>query len=172
MSKVTMDEFESTGDPMLDDNFEIIFSKLPVNGQDGAKSLRIHTKSGTLPGMSLEEVMKEAFGYQLRYAGRKTWSGSFQLEFNENHEAKILKILRAWAALIKSTKRGTGKFKKDYAAVATFRILDQEGKVVDETTIKGVWPSQVPDYQFSGAAQAVPCSVDFKFDYTLSKDDK
>jgi hypothetical protein len=85
--------------------------------------------------------------------------------------AKILKILRAWAALIKSTKRGTGKFKKDYAAVATFRILDQEGKVVDETTIKGVWPSQVPDYQFSGAAQAVPCSVDFKFDYTLSKDD-
>lgn len=42
MSKVTMDEFESTGDPMLDDNFEIIFSKLPVNGQDGAKSLHSH----------------------------------------------------------------------------------------------------------------------------------
>ena len=35
--KVTLEEFESTGDPMLDDNFEIIFSKLPVNGQAGVK---------------------------------------------------------------------------------------------------------------------------------------
>lgn len=90
------------------------------------------------------------------------------MEFNEKPRSQDSQNLRAWAALIKSTKRGTGKFKKDYAAVATFRILDQEGKVVDETTIKGVWPSQVPDYQFSGAAQAVPCSVDFKFDYTLA----
>ena len=55
--KVTLEEFESTGDPMLDDNFEIIFSKLPVNGQDGAKSLRICGESGKSPvGIKEEEL--------------------------------------------------------------------------------------------------------------------
>jgi hypothetical protein len=171
MSKPTLDEFESTGDPMLDDNFEIIFSNLPVDGMDGAKSLRIHTKTGTLPGATIEEVIKEAFGYQLRYAGRKTFSGSFQMEFNENHQAKILKIMRKWHAKIRTTKTALGRFKKEYAATVTFRLLDQTGAMVDETTIKGVWPGQVPDYQFSGAAQAVPCSIDFKFDYILTDAD-
>lgn len=169
-NKVTLDEFESTGDPMLDDNFEIIFSGMP-GGLDGAKSLRIHVKTAVLPGVTIDEVMKEAFGYQLRYAGRKTWSGSFQLELNENHEAKILKLLRKWSQIMRSTSKGTGKFKKEYAATATMNILDQTGAVVDTTEIRGVWPSQVPDYQFSGAAQAIPCSVDFKFDYTVDDDD-
>lgn len=171
MSKPTYAEFESTGDPMLDDNFEIIFSNLPVNGMDGAKSLRIHTKTGVLPGHTIDEVLKEAFGYQLRYGGRKTFSGSFQLEFNENHEAKILKILRKWSNKIRKTKTGLGSFKKEYAAVATFRLLDQTGALVDESQIKGVWPGQIPDYQFSGTAQAVPCSVDFKFDYIETDED-
>lgn len=165
-NKVTLDEFESTGDPMLDDNFEIIFSGLP-GGLDGAKTLRIHVKTAVLPGTTIEEVMKEAFGYQLRYAGRKTWSGSFQIELNENHEAKILKLLRSWSQIMRHTKTGTGKFKKEYAATATMNLLDQTGAVVDTTEIRGVWPGQVPDYSFSGSAQAIPCSVDFKFDYTL-----
>ena len=92
-NKVTLSEFESTGDPMLDDNYEIIFSNLP----DGieAKTFRIHNKTATLPGCTVAEVVKEAFGYQLRYAGQKTWSGSFSLELNENAEAKILNQITA-----------------------------------------------------------------------------
>lgn len=168
-NKVTLAEFESTGDPMLDDNFEIIFSGLPAGLE--SKTLRLHVKTAVLPGSTIEEVIKEAFGYQLRYAGRKTYSGSFQIELNENHEGKILKLLRKWHNIMRSTKKGTGKFKKEYAALATMNILDQTGAVIDTTEIRGVWPGPVPDYQFSGAAQAVPCSVDFKFDYTITEQD-
>lgn len=171
-NKVTLEEFESTGDPLLDDNFEIIFSGMPSNISEGNSALRIHTKTGVLPGTTIEDLMKEAFGYQLRYAGRKTWSGSFTLELNENHEAKMLKILRKWHKVARKTRTATGELKSGYAATATFNILNNDGSVLDTTTIVGVWPSQVPDYQFGGVAQAVPCSVEFKFDYTLDDDDE
>lgn len=170
-NKVTLAEFESTGDPMLDDNFEIIFSNLPSVISDGANVFRIHTKTGTLPGVTIDEVLKEAFGYQIRYAGRKNFSGSFSLEFNENREGALLKRLRKWSKLMRGTKESTGKLKKEYAASVTFNILDQDGSIVDTSTIYGVWPGQVPDYQFSGSAQAIPCTVDFKFDYVLDEDD-
>lgn len=169
-NKVTLSEFESTGDPMLDDNYEIIFSNLP-DGLD-AKTFRIHSKTATLPGCTIADVVKEAFGYQLRYAGQKTWSGSFSMELNENSEAKILKTLRKWLKVPRGTKVSSGKYKKNYGATVTFNILNQEGEVVDTTTIMGVWPSQVPDYQFGGTGQAIPCSVEFKFDYTLDEDDE
>lgn len=171
-NKVTLEEFESTGDPLLDDNFEIIFSGMPSDISDGNTSLRIHTKTGVLPGTTIEDLMKEAFGYQLRYAGRKTWSGSFTVELNENHEAKMLKILRKWHKTIRKTKTATGELKKGYAAEVTFNILNNDGSVLDTTTIVGVWPSQVPDYQFGGVAQAIQCSVEFKFDYTKDDDDE
>lgn len=169
MSKVTLDEFLSTGDPLLDDNFELIISNPPVGGSEFARSLRIMCKTGVKPGSTINEVLKEAFGYQARYAGNKIWSGSLQTEFNENSEMAIYGPLEEWHELIRSTKQGTGKFKKEYAVKATMRIFRQDGTTVYEATIHGLWPKVVPDLNFTGAAQAIPVQIDWSFDYAERK---
>lgn len=168
MGKVTLDEFLSTGDPLLDDNFELLISNPPVGGTNFARSLRIMCKTGVKPGTTINEVLKEAFGYQARYAGNKIWSGSLQTEFNENSEMAIYKPIEEWHEKIRATKTGLGVFKKEYAVKAKMRIFKQDGSVALECDIFGLWPKQVPDLQFSGGAQAVPVQVDWSFDYATT----
>ena len=72
--KLTYEEVTSIGDPLLDDNFEIIFSGVPSQVGD-ASTFRLFCKTGVLPGYTLDEVLQEAFGHTLRFAGKKTFSG-------------------------------------------------------------------------------------------------
>ncbi|QYW03101.1 hypothetical protein pEaSNUABM14_00141 [Erwinia phage pEa_SNUABM_14] len=165
MPKVTLDEFSSTLDPLLDDNFEFLIPNPPVGGTDYARTLRIFCKTGVKPGSTLEEVLKEAFGHQLNYAGRKTFSHTISTEYNENSEMAVYKQLEAWHELVRATQTQLGAKKADYSTKAIFRIFDMDGSVVAEYNVFGVWPKQVPDLSFSGAAQAVPISIEWSFDY-------
>jgi hypothetical protein len=165
MSKVTLEEFAETGDPLLDDNFEFLIPNPPVGGTEGARTLRLFCKTGVKPGSTIEEVLKEAFGHQLNYAGRKIFSHALSTEYNENAEMAVYKDLEAWHNLIRATQTQTGAVKAEYAVKAIFRIFNMDGSVVKEYNIYGVWPKQVPDLQFSGAAQAVPVSIEWSFDY-------
>ena len=165
MPKVTLDEFSSTKDPLLDYNFEFLIPNPPVGGTEYARTLRIFCKTGVKPGSTVEEVLKEAFGHQLNYAGRKIFSHALSTEYNENAEMAVYKDLEAWHNLIRATQTQTGAVKAEYAVKAIFRIFNMDGSVVKEYNIYGVWPKQVPDLQFSGAAQAVPVSIEWSFDY-------
>lgn len=165
MSKVTLEEFSETSDPLLDDNFELLIPKPPVGGTEGARTLRLFCKTGVKPGSTIEEVLKEAFGHQLNYAGRRIYSHSMSTEYNENSEMKVYSLLEEWADKIRDVKTQTGSFKSEYATIATFRIFKQDGSVAAEYTIHGVWPKQVPDLQFNGTAQAVPVQIEWSFDY-------
>lgn len=170
MPKVTLTEFASTGDPLLDDNFEVVFN-VPdaVGGTSYTSMLRIQCKTGAKPGSTVEEILKEAFGFQLNYAGRKTFSHSFSTEFNENAEMAVYKPLEAWHELIRATETQLGAVKADYAVNANFRIFKQDGSIAAEYIIYGMWPKQVPDLSFNGTAQAIPVTVEWSFDYVKAK---
>ena len=167
MSKVTLDEFVSTKDPLLDDNFEFLIPNPPVGGSGYARALRIHCKTGVKPGSTIDEVLKEAFGYQLRYAGRKIFSGTMSTEYNENYELAVYKPLEDWHQLMRATKTATGAFKSEYAVKAIMRLFKQDGSVAAEYDVYGVWPKVVPDLQMTGQGQAVPVSIEWSFDYAL-----
>lgn len=166
MSKVTYDDMTTIGDPLMDDNFEIIFSRLPSAAGDAA-TFRLFCKTGVLPGYTLDEVLQEAFGHALRFAGKKTFSGSISIEFNENSEMKIYKQLKAWGDSVKATKTQTGSFKKEYAAKAAINVFKQDGSISQTFDVLNIWPGQLPDLSFSGGAQAMTISVDFKYDIVL-----
>lgn len=169
MSKVTFDDMTTIGDPLMDDNFEIIFSKLP-SAAGAAATFRLFCKTGVLPGYTLDEVLQEAFGHALRFAGKKTFSGSISIEFNENSDMKIYKQLKAWGDFVKATKTQLGAFKKDYAGKATINVFKQDGSTSQTFEVQNIWPGQLPDLSFSGGAQAMTISVDFKYDIVLDSD--
>ena len=172
MPKVTFDELSTTGDPLLDDNFEIIFtipSGIPGLSASDAGLFRLFVKTGVLPGYTLDEVLKEAFGHQMRFVGKKTFSGSISIEFNENSEMAMYKRLKAWGDFMKGSKTQLGAFKKQYATKAVVNVFKQDGSTSGTYNIINVWPGQLPDLSFSGGAQGMTISVDFKYDIVLDE---
>lgn len=168
MSKVTLTEFASTGDPLLDDNFEFLVTvPAAVGGTAYSTILRIMCKSGVKPGTTVESIAKEAFGHKLNYAGRKTFTGTMSTEFNENSEMAVYKPLEKWHDTIRATETQLGAVKADYASKAIFRVFKMDGSVAAEYNVFGVWPTQVPDLTFSGMAQSVPVTIEWAFDYVL-----
>lgn len=165
MSKVTLTEVLGINDPMLNDNFELTFTKVPGGGADG-RQMRLQCRSGVKPGMSIQEVEIELFGHKVKHAARKVFSGSMSVGFVESYEGRITQGLEAWAEMIRGTDTQSGSFKRDYATTAVLNIFDQTGAVSLTYNIYNVWPTQVPDYSFDGAGgSAIQVDVEFAYDY-------
>lgn len=165
MPKVTYDEFNSIADPLLDDNFEFLIPSPPVGGSTWARSIRMMCKTGVKPGSTIEDIMREAFGHQAVFAGRKTYTHSLTTEFNENAEMALYLPIEEWHDLIKATQTQLGAVKSVYAVKGIFRIFKMDGSIAAEYTIHNVWPKQVPELNFSGNGQMVPINIEWAFDY-------
>jgi hypothetical protein len=165
MPKPTLQNTLDIKDPMLSDNFDVTFSKLPSAVSD-AEKLKFQCKTAIKPGTTIEEVAIELFGHRTMHVGRKTFSNSMQLEFVEDREGKIHENMDKWHTFCRDTKTQHGNYKEEYAGTCEFNIYDQKGEKVKTFTIHNIWPSVVPDMQFDGSsATAISCAVEFKFDY-------
>tara|TARA_B100000214_G_scaffold357534_2_gene317267 strand:+ start:73442 stop:73954 length:513 start_codon:yes stop_codon:yes gene_type:complete len=165
MTKPTLDDAISIGDPLLSDNYELSFPQLP-DGINAGEALRIQCRTATKPGMTIEEVLIEVFGHTVRHAGKNTVTGSMSAEFAENSEMAIYKPLEQWVNYCRDHESQLGNFKADYAVTGTFRIFKQDGSEAAVYEIFGVWPKTVPDLSFDGSSsQALPVAVEFSFDY-------
>lgn len=162
MPKPTLDDVLNVGDPMLNDNFELTFTRVPGGG-DG-RQLRVQCKSGVKPGMSVQQAEMELFGHKTLHAARKTFSNSMSISFHESYDGIINTTLENWSELCRSTDTQSGSFKRDYATTARMTIVDQVGDTALEYDIFNVWPTEVPDAQFDGSG-GTAMTVDATFAY-------
>lgn len=164
MPKVTLTEVLGINDPMLNDNFELVFPNIPGGG-DG-RQLRLQCRSGVKPGMSIQEVEVELFGHKVKHAARKTFSGNMSVGFVESYEGRIVDSLENWAETIRGTDTQSGTFKSQYAVTATLVIFDQTGAPALTYEIYNVWPTEVPEYSFDGSGGSViQADATFAYDY-------
>jgi hypothetical protein len=171
MPKPTLDNVLDVKDPMLNDNYEIIFPKIP--GGSNQRALHIQCKTAIKPGTTLAEIEIELFGHKVMHAARRTWSNEMSLEFIEDRDGTITHELELWAEEIRARTSQHGQFKADYAVDAQFNIYDQNGKKAMEYKITGCWPSQVPDLSFDGSGgSAQTLGASFKFDHVERIDKK
>lgn len=169
MPKPTLENVLAVKDPMLNDNFELIFPSVP--GGSKQRELHIQCKSATKPGTTLTEIEVELFGHKVMHGARRTWSNDMTVEFIEDYEGTITHELELWAEAIRARTSQHGEFKAAYAVNATFNIYDQNGKKAMQYKIVNCWPSQVPDMQFDGSGGATQTlSVTFKFDNVIRED--
>jgi hypothetical protein len=165
MPKVELIEIEDhVKDPLLSDNYEMIF-QLPTQVGGNASTLRVQCKSAAKPGSTIEPQMVELFGHTTRHAGRKVFSGTMAITFQENSTADVTTILEEWQEFIRSTEGQVGAFKSDYAKNAELHLLDQTGNPVRSYKIVGVWPTEVPELTMDSAGTALDLSASFSFDH-------
>jgi hypothetical protein len=168
MPKPNLEEVLDVGDPMLNDNFDLIFTEIPGGG-DGRK-LRIQCKSGIKPGMSVQQAEMELFGHKTVHAARKTFSNSMSISFHESFDGLITTTLEAWSEECRGTETQSGKFKKDYTTTGTITIYDQTGEEALTYEIFNCWPTEVPDSSFDGSGgTAMTVDATFAYDYYKRK---
>lgn len=165
MAKVNLTELKSVGDPLLSDSFEVVIPNLPAGlDSEGGRNFRIQCKTMLKPGQTIEEVLHEAHGHTLRYAGRKTFTGSISIEFIENADMRIHRLLEDWTNIIRTTEDQRGEFKDIYAVTAVLNIFDNKGATKVTYEIYGFWCKAVQDLTFDGMGQVVPVNAEFSFD--------
>lgn len=164
MPKPSLDDILNVGDPMLNDNFDITFTRVPGGG-DG-RALRIQCKSGVKPGMSVAQAEMELFGHKTMHAARKTFSNSMSISFHESYDGIINTTLEDWSEVCRATDSQSGSFKSEYATSARLTIYDQEGSESLNYDIFNIWPTEVPDASFDGAGgTAMTVDATFAYDY-------
>src|SRR5690606_22366668 len=100
MPKPTLEEVYDIPDPMLSDNFDIVFTNIP-NGGD-SRLLRIQCLSTALPGATISTVEIELFGHKIIYGARKTFSHTINVTLNETYDARVRASLENWLRAIRS----------------------------------------------------------------------
>lgn len=162
MPRVTLDETYSLPDPMLNDNFDLVFSDIPGGG-DG-RQMRIQCLGAALPGATLGTVEVELFGHKLVYAGRKTFTNSMTVAFHEVYDGSTYQALRNWQAAARATATQTGGFSDAYMRTAILTIYDQTGAEAASWDVFRMFPTEVSEYQFEGAGgQAIRQDATFAF---------
>lgn len=165
MGKVTLSELKTVGDPLLSDSFELVIPKLPTGlNAEAGRWMRLQVKTMIKPGQTIEEVLQEAHGHTLRYAGRKTFSGSLSLEFIENAQLRIHQTLEDWSELERTTEDQRGLTKAEYSVTAILNILDIKGNTTATYEIEGFWVKSVAELSFDGMGSALPVTGEFSFD--------
>lgn len=165
-NRPTLDEVLQIPDPMLSDNFELFFDKIPGDGVTGsAAAMRIQCKTATKPGMTVEQVALELFGHTVEFAGRLTFTHTMSVEYVENWKGTITRTLEKWIELSRSHKTQSGNFKKDYTANATLNIFNQAGNISLSYQLTNIFPTNTGELAFDGAsATALSVSAEFSFD--------
>lgn len=165
MSKVTLDEvLDYVGDPLLSDNFEIIFPELPA-GVGDARVLRVQCKTASKPGTEVEQQLVELFGHATAHAGRKTYTRQLAISLQESDQMVIHDILENWHEAIRGTQTQLGMLKSEYAVPMKFIVYRQNGEVAKTYNVENVWPTQNPETSFDQSGQALEVQAQFSFDY-------
>lgn len=152
-------------DPAQTWNFDLFFEKLPAGLGGDTSMLTIRCQSATLPGAEMEPIEVALHGVTLRYRGRRTYSGSFTVQFAENIDWTTYQLFRDWHNLMLSWETNTGQSAAVYKIPATLTCYDDAGNEVKSFQITGVWPQTVPDVQFNGGESGyVQPEITFAFD--------
>ena len=167
MSRSSLSDIQgSIIDPALPWNFDLIFDKLPTGMSGDTRSLTIRCQSTSLPGVSHNQVEVALHGITLRYRGRKTYGGTFDVVFAENVDWSTYEIFRNWNKLMLSWQDNTGSSSAVYKVPVTIVTYNDAGETVKETRVRGVWPQSVQDISLEGSDDGyVQPNITFSYDY-------
>ncbi len=151
-------------DPMLSDNYQVLFGNLPLGLS--SRSLLVQCRTASKPGLTINNVEVQLFGHTVEHASNLTYGHDMTIEYVENRSAEISNILESWSKMTRNPATQMGGYKSEYAVNAVFTIFDQKGNAVRKYQVYNLWPNQLPDLSFDGqASNLITLSVTFKYDW-------
>ena len=171
MARTSLSDVQgSIVDPAQVWNFDLFFEKLPSGLGGDTSMLTIRCQAATLPGAEMEQVTVELHGVAIRYRGRRTYNGTFTVQFAENVDYTTYQMFRDWHNLMLSWENNTGSSSSTYKVPVSVICYDDAGNEIKSFGITGVWPQTVPDISFDGSQSGyVQPEITFSYD-TVSEE--
>lgn len=165
MPKPTLDDVLGLPDALLQDNFNMYFTKAPQIGSADLNAMRLQCMNCVLPGRTLENAPVLVYGYEIRFAGRNTTTHQFQVTYYETKGLSVNRGLDDWAELCRSKRTGHGVPKRLYAGTAVIELLAETGEVAGAIRMFNVFPEVIPEITLDGGATGViQMACTFTFD--------
>lgn len=117
--------------------------------------------------MNLDNVEVGLHGVTLNFAGRATYTGTFNATFLEMRDWGTREMFRRWRESIRSWVNNSGSFASSYKTTADLVVYNDIPQVARTIRVFGVWPEQIADIQLDGgASNVVTTEITFRYDYS------
>lgn len=170
MPRMGLQDVSGIVDPLLSYNFSLIFPSIPGSGGD-TRDMTIKCISVGLPGMTIEQETLASHGVEVNYAGRQTWSKTFQAVFWETRLADTRQTIRNWIKYARDNFNNQGNYKNGgagYAVDSVINMYDDIPNLINSVIVYGVFPTDMAEVQLDGAAGTIiQTNVTFSYDFTL-----
>lgn len=167
MSRTSLQNVQSFKDVLQTWNWDVFFPTIP--GAADTRPFSYKMISTTIPGGGIDQVGLEAHGVKLNFAGRRTWTGTWEVTVVESRDFSTRGLLVGWKEFARSWKNNSGSYKEDYAVTGELVLYDDLPKEVGNIWLKGMWPMTVGDATLDNTSGIVQYSVTFSYDYTEDK---
>ena len=164
MARTSLQDVQSTADPQLAYNFDLVLPPLPGGGSN--RELIIRCQSTTIPESQLEQTSVEAHGIKLNFAGRRTWTGNWSATFFETRTNSTRDAIIAWQELARSWVGNSGSYKSIYSIPVEIILYDDLPQIIRRVKMVGVFPTDTSAPSFDSTSTVVTYAVQFSFDYT------
>lgn len=162
----TISDLRGLPDPLLQYRWTLIVPNVPGGG-DGRR-LQYQCKTGSIPGLSNEEVTVTSHGIDLRFAGRPLYGQVFTATFYETRDLIVYNTLRSWLEFQRNSRAGSGNYKADYATTGQMLLFDDTLKVVGTLDLEGFFMQDLGEASLDGSSSApVEFQATFNFDVSL-----
>lgn len=164
---VTIEHIRSLGAPLRPYLFSLVIDPRGSAGASGYRFSLLCT-SVTFPGKSIETAEVNLSSFTVRYAGRETYDGSFNVTFVELTTSEVFSRLQSWAKLCFDTMTGIQALPEVYKSDASLFLLNDSRMPVARFKIVGLWPRELPQLDFdSAASDTVTYQATFSYDYWI-----
>lgn len=155
-------------DVVLMDHFDLIIPNVPGGGD--SEGLTIQNMSAVLPGRANAAIPIELHRHRIHQPGKRTYGHSFQAQFVDTAERKVINALSAWQDRITDRVTGLPRPKADSMTTAVARIYNADNSAYEERTMYGFFVTNVPDIALNGSSNSPAIfAVTFNYDYWLPK---
>ena len=148
-------------------NWDVMIPRIP--GASDTRELMYKCVSTTVPGSNIEQVPLEIHGVKLNYAGRRTWSGTWEATFVESRDSNTRRLFLDWMELTRSWQNNTGAYKSTYAVPVELTLYDDLPQAVRSIKLINAFPTAVGDLTLDQSSAVVQYAITFSFDFTEEK---
>lgn len=161
----SIEEIRGLGEFLKPYQFELVMSDLPSGIGVTSEELRLRCTATQIPGSNLGVVDVALGGQTVREAGRRQFSGTWNVTLIEGTSTRIIRALSRWQDICFNPATGVQGSLVQYKKSAKVLQYDNAGNFQLERRIVGIWPSSVPDVDMAQSDEAVSLNVTFTYDY-------
>jgi hypothetical protein len=164
MTRTSLADVSAVADPAQSWNFDLFLPAIP--GSSDTRALTWKCMTTALPGFSLDRVNVPLHGIELVYAGRKTFTHTFNSTFMEASDWSTRSQFYTWSENTRSWINNTGSFASSYKVNGQIVVYNDLPAVSRTIDVYGMWPAEVADVELDGgASNLVTLSITWAFDY-------